>query len=74
MRNIVLKIIGGAIILWGLADYGVSLGGYDLWGMVGIRVPSAIYPYTHYAAFLVGLVIFLMGSKPAEGLTDDDDE
>lgn len=64
-----LKLIGGAIILWGLADFGVSFAGIDLWAKVGVTVPDAIYPYTHYAAFIIGGVLFSVGSKK-----DEDDE
>ena len=48
-----LKLIGGAIILWGFADLGLSYAGTDLWYTIGIDV-GELYPYTHWIAFAVG--------------------
>ncbi|MDC3111370.1 hypothetical protein OA413_04095 [Pelagibacteraceae bacterium] len=58
-----LKLIGGAIIVWGFADLGLSWAGIDLWYTIGIDV-GELYPYTHWIAFAVGgLLSFMGGSK-----------
>lgn len=62
----VLKIIGGLIFLWGAADLVLSWGGTDLWGSVGIQLPDIIWQYSHYAAMVIGGVIFSLGGSKQE--------
>lgn len=56
------KIIGGALALWGVADFGFSFMGKDLWyDLLGIQLTGLVYSYSAYAALVAGLVIFNLG-------------
>ncbi|KJZ21121.1 hypothetical protein [Loktanella sp. S4079] len=57
------KIIGGAIVLWGIADLTLSMMQIDLWAEIGIIIPDPIWSYTHYIAIFIGFIIFAQGMK-----------
>ncbi len=61
-----LKIIGGAIVLWGIADLIIGLQGGDLWAQVGITLPDIVWQYSHYVAIVLGGIIFSMGGNKDE--------
>lgn len=61
-----LKIIGGAVVLWGIADLIMGLQGKDLWATVGITLPALVWQYSHYIAIVLGGIIFSMGGAGAE--------
>ena len=64
-----LKIVGGILVLWAIADFGASFAGIDLWAQVfGIHLSGAFYEYSAYAALMIGLALFHFG----EG--DDEEE
>ena len=56
----ILKIIGVAFILWGIADLIVGLQGGDIWTYVNYRLPDTISEYSPYVAMLIGAVIFAL--------------
>ena len=61
-----LTYIGGAIIIWGFADLGMSWAGTDVyWDWLGIDV-GELYPYTHWIAFAVGAVLTWIGNNQEE--------
>ena len=57
----VLKILGGALVLWGIADLIIGLQGGDLWAQIGISLPAIIWSYSHYIAIIAGIALFSMG-------------
>lgn len=61
----VFKIIGGLVVLWGIADLVIGLQGGDLWGQIGVQLPDIVWRYSHYIAIVIGAAIFGMGSKDA---------
>lgn len=60
------KILGGLLVVWGAADFLLSLQGTDLWGMVGVTLPDIIWSYSHYIAIGAGALLFSVGSSGAE--------
>ena len=56
----VFKIIGAALLLWGIADFAISYQGGNLWTQVGVSLPSEIASYSHFAAMGLGVIIFLV--------------
>jgi hypothetical protein len=53
-----MKIVGILLIIWGIADFGLSWIEIDLYWKIGIQLPAAIYPYTAFIAMSIGYVIF----------------
>jgi len=53
-----MKLFGILLIFWGIADLALSWSGTDLYYEVGINLPNAIYPFTHWIAIGVGYGIF----------------
>ena len=45
-----MKIIGIIIILWGIADFGLSWVGTDLYLEIGINLPVWLYQWTAWIA------------------------
>ena len=60
------KIIGGLVVLWGIADLIIGLQGGDLWAQIGIHLPDLIWQYSHYIAIIAGAGIFSLGGDKAE--------
>lgn len=59
-----LKYLGYAIVAWGFADVGLSWVGTDVWyDWLGITVPEAIWPYTGWAAMILGYGLVQMGQR-----------
>ena len=53
-----MKIVGILLIIWGFADLGLSWAGIDLYWEIGVELPVAIYPFTHWIAMGVGYGIY----------------
>jgi hypothetical protein len=50
----IFKILGGALIAWAVADFGLSYMGTDVWSdWLGIQLPEVIY---RYSAMIVGVI------------------
>lgn len=61
-----LSIIGGAIVVWGFIDLGMSWAGTDVYyDWLGIDV-GGLYPFTHWIAFGVGGVLAFIGNQDKE--------
>ncbi len=61
-----LSTIGGAIVVWGFIDLGMSWAGTDVYyDWLGIDVGS-LYPYTHWIAFGAGGVLAFIGNQDQE--------
>lgn len=59
-----LKLLGGAVFLWGVADIILNrVQEMDIYYELGIMVPEGIYPYTHYIAMGVGLLLINLGGR-----------
>ena len=56
-----MKIIGVILILWGIADFGLSWMGTDLYWEIGINLPELIYQWTPWIAIVIGSAIFSIG-------------
>ena len=61
-----MKYLGWGIFYFGFADMGLSWIGIDVWGLAGIDVPAAIWPYTHYIAIILGIAILYFGTPDEE--------
>mgnify|MGYP004133774781 CR=1 FL=1 len=62
-----MKIVGILLVIWGLADLGLSWAGTDLYYAIGIELSDAIYPFTHWIAMGIGSGIYaLAGSKETD--------
>jgi hypothetical protein len=58
-----MKIIGGLLIAFGIADVGGSYAGVDVWGdWIGVQLPEAIWNFTGYIELGLGYLLFKMGS------------
>ena len=57
-----MKIAGILLIILGIADFGLSWIGIDLYGEIGIQLSSTIYPYTPFIASGIGYAILSAGS------------
>lgn len=58
-----MKIIGIIIILWGVADFGLSWVGTDLYLEIGINLPLWLYQWTAWIAMGIGYAIFSIGES-----------
>ena len=58
-----LKIIGGALVVFGLIDMGGSWAGQDVWGdWIGVQLPAAIWMFTAWIEIGIGSMLFKLGS------------
>ena len=55
---ILMKIAGMFLVAWGFADLGLSWGGTDLYGVIGITLSETIYPFTHWIAMAIGYGLY----------------
>jgi hypothetical protein len=60
-----MKIIGILLILLGVADFGLSYVGTDLYFEVGIQLPEWLYQWTPMIAGGIGYAILSI-AKPSE--------
>ena len=61
-----MKIVGIILIVWGIADLGLSWAGTDLYWKIGIELSEGIYPFTHWIAMGIGYAIYLKGKSSDE--------
>jgi hypothetical protein len=61
-----MKYLGIILIIWGLADFVLSLTGIDLYMEIGIQLPQAIYPFTPLIASVIGYVLYSSGKPSIE--------
>ena len=60
-----MKIVGIILIVWGIADLGLSWAGTDLYWEIGVKLPEWIYSFTHWIAMGIGYAIYSIG-KPSD--------
>ena len=60
------KLIGGLLVLWGIADLLIGLQGGDLWAQVGITLPAIVWSFSHWIAIIAGAAVFAMGDSNEE--------
>ena len=61
---IVLKIVGGLLVLWGIADVGGSYMGIDVWrDWLGIELSGLAYRFSGYAELISGALLWSVGGK-----------
>ena len=60
------KIVGVILILWGIADFGLSWVGTDLYWEIGINLPDWLYRWTAWIALGIGFAIFSIGKEEEE--------
>ncbi len=58
-----MKIIGTILILWGIADLGLSWVGTDIYWEIGITLSETIYPFTHWIAMGIGFALYSIGKS-----------
>ncbi len=58
-----MKIIGILLILFGAVDLIGSYADFDLWGIIGIQLPDAIWQYSSYIELGLGFLLFNLGSS-----------
>ena len=49
-----MKILGILLIVWGVADLGLSWAGIELYYAIGIELPDAIIQFTAWIAMGIG--------------------
>jgi hypothetical protein len=60
----IFKIIGGALIAWAIADFGLSYMGTDVWyDWLGIQLPEAIYRFSAIIVGVIGGAIWKLGGS-----------
>jgi len=65
--KMVLMVVGGLLVVFGLADLIGSFAGFDLWGgVIGIQVPEMVWKYSAYGEMLIGYFIFKAGVGVSE--------
>ncbi len=65
--KITMMVLGGLLIVFGLVDLLGSFANFDLWGIIGIRLPDMVWQYSAYIEMIVGYVIFKFGGSFGEG-------
>ena len=58
-----MKILGIVLILWGLADFGLSWTGVDVYVSLGIQLPETIWLYSHFISIAIGFGLYQLGDK-----------
>ena len=70
----IFKILGGILIAWAVADFGLSYMGTDVWyDWLGIQLPEAIYRFSAIIVGGIGGTIWKFGdsSEDAQGAEQD---
>ncbi len=62
-----LMIVGGFLVIFGLADFISSYAGTDLWGeVIGVQLPEIIWKFSAYAEMLIGYLLFKAGMNVSD--------
>jgi hypothetical protein len=60
----IFKILGGALIAWAVADFGLSYMGTDVWyDWLGIQLPEVIYRFSAIIVGVIGGAIWKLGDS-----------
>ncbi len=61
-----MKYLGYALIVWGIADFGLSYAGTDVWAdWFGIQLPEAIWRFSGMIAIALGYGALKLGGYDA---------
>jgi hypothetical protein len=72
-NNMVLIIVGGVLILFGLVDLIGSFTGFDLWGeWIGVDLPEIIWRFSAWIEIGIGWVLIQIGSAKHESHESDE--
>ncbi len=59
----ILKVIGGIVIVFGLADLIGSFAGFDLWGEgIGLALPEVLWRFTAWIEIAIGYGLIRAGA------------
>jgi len=59
-----MQVFGGLLIMWGFADFFLSLGDVDIYMEVfNYYVPDEFWPYTPWIAIAIGAFLVRAGSQ-----------
>jgi hypothetical protein len=60
----VLKILGGLLVVFGLVDLIGSFTGLDVWTeWIGMELPGVIWSFSAYIEIALGAFLFKLGSR-----------
>lgn len=61
-----MKYLGYILIAFGVADFGLSYAGVDLWGeIIGIQLPEVIWAYSGIIAAGIGYALVNISARTA---------
>ena len=68
-----MKYLGFVLIAFGIADFGLSYAGTDLWGgVIGVQLPDAIWQYSGMIEVAIGYgILKLAGGSEEEEATEE---
>jgi len=70
-----MKIVGIIIIVFGVADIGLSWVGVDVWGnYIGIQLPDLIWTVSGYIEIAIGYGLMKLGEKGQDEGNGEEDE
>jgi hypothetical protein len=58
-----MKILGLLLIVFGIVDLVGSYAEFDLWGVIGIELPSVIWSYSSFIEMGLGYFLFNLASN-----------
>ena len=69
--GIVMVILGGLLIVFGLVDFAGVFFEFDVWtDVIGVQLPGIIWNFSAYIEFVVGMMLVRFGL----GMSDPSDE
>ena len=63
-RTMILKVIGGVLVIFGIVDLVGSFAGLDVWGeWLRISLPAVVWNFSAYIEIALGYFLFKFGTK-----------
>jgi hypothetical protein len=70
-----MKIVGIIVIVFGIADIGISYLGGDLWGeYIGVQLPDLIWSYSGFIEVAIGYGLMKLAGKGQDEEGGKEDE
>jgi len=69
----VAQFIGLYLIAFGVVDFAGSYMNFDLWGIVGVRLPDLLWQFSAYIEMGLGYFIMSLGDREEVGLSDKEE-
>ena len=70
-----MKIVGIIVIVFGIADIGISYLGVDLWGeYIGVELPELIWTYSGFIEVAIGYGLMKLAGKGQDEEGGKEDE